>query len=198
MTVNVTAQLQVDIKTVMLSFDAMRNESLDLYNLYFKGGVTADISAALGTDPVTQATKLTKDQLIAGLTFVENLDKFFSNVAVTTSDYLTTCETNIYGNATPTFISTATESFGDRSVQVCRDAITQFNRSRDAENWYNSSELSAMIGSISTQTIVYGSDMSKDDLIAAIVLMQQFQNMMNNAAVTKGDYKVTLGKWLRL
>jgi hypothetical protein len=198
MTINVTAQLQVDIKTIMDTFNLMRNEALDLYNLYWKGGVNGDITAAAGTDPVTQTTRLTKTQLINGLTFAENINNFFDNIAVTTGDYLATCETNIHGNATATLISTATEAFGDRSVQFCADAITQYNLSRDAENWYNSSELSAMIGSISTQTIVYGSNMTKDDLIAAIVLLQQYQNALENSAVTTGDYKVTVGKWLRL
>ena len=199
MTVNVTAQLQFDIKTTMESFDSIRNEALDLYNLYWKGGVSGDITAILGTAAVSLASKLTKDNAISALTFAENLDKFFSNVAVATSDYMATCQTATHGNApTPIVISDATEDFCNRSKQLCQDAITQYNRSRDAENWYNSSELSAMIGSISTQTIVYGSDMTKDDLLAGVILMQQFQNLMNNAAVTTGDYKVTLGKWLRL
>jgi len=198
MSINVTAQLQVDIQTAFETFSLMRNEVRDLSNLYWKGGVSTDLSAVSGgSDPVTQTTKLTKDQLISALSLIEELDDFFDNDAVAQSDYLTTIETNIHGKATPTLISPAVEAFGDRSVQLCQDALTQYNRSRDIENWYNSSEISAYIGSVSTQKIIDGSDMTKDDLTSAITLIQQFQRMLENLLVTAGDYKVTLGKWAR-
>lgn len=194
---NITATLEGSIKQAFVSFTIMRNEAKDLSNLYFKGSVSSDLSALAGTDPATFNTLLTKDQLINGLTIAEQYDKMFDNVAVATADYLTTVETNTHGNAVATSISPAVEAFGDRSTQFCRDLLTQYNRSRKLENIYNASELSAMIGSLSVQTVLYGANMTKDDLTSAITLIQQFQNFMTNVAVTTADYKITLGKWER-
>lgn len=196
----ITQKLQTDIKTAMNSWADMRNEALDLYNLYWKGGVKTDNDAlATGTTPATQSTKLVKNDIINTATLVDVYgNSFFDNNAVATADRNQTCQELTHGNATPTLVSDRLEEFGDRAKQFAQDCLTQFNRSRDAENLYNSSELSAMIGSISAHTIVYGAEMSKDDLTSAITLMQQWQNSISNAAVTTGDYKVTLGKWERL
>jgi hypothetical protein len=196
--INEGAQLQTDLKTMMTLFLEMFNEAQDLENLYFKGGVSTDISALLGTNPVTQDTRLTKNELVSGLTFAENLRKLFDNVAVTTADYLDTIQKLTHGNATGTLVSVAVEDFGTRVVALTANALTQYNRARNAVNFYNSSEMAAMIGSISIQKVFYGSEMTKDELTSAITLLQQFQGMLENTAVSTGDYKVTLGKWERL
>ncbi len=197
--INVTKELQKDIKTTIQSFEKMFNEAQDLENLYWKGSVSTDLAAvSLGTDPATQDTRLTKDQVISILTFCENTRKFFDNVAFGVADYMTTAQNSLYGNATATLVTQNIEAFSNRGVQFCRDSVTQFNRARDIENIYNSSELSAMIGSISTQTIVYGSDMTKDQLTSAVTLMQNWQDFLSNVATGTADRKVTLGKWFSL
>lgn len=195
---DITSQLQADIKILTGSFNNMFNEALDLENLYFKGSVSADLSGSAGGDAVTSSTQLTKDQIVTILTLCENVRKFFDNVAVATADYQTTCQDVSYGVATATFFNNTVEQFGVRGVQFAKDCISQFNRGRDIENDYNSSEISAMIGSLSTYTQIYGSSMSKDQLTSAVTLTQDWDNFMNNVAPGTADRKVTLGKWSAL
>lgn len=195
---DITSQLQADIKILTGAFNNMFNEALDLENLYFKGSVSADLAASAGSDPVTQSTQLTKDQIITILTLCENVRKFFDNVAVSTADYMTTCQDVSYGVATATFFNNTVEQFGVRGVQFAKDCISQFNRGRDIENDYNSSELSAVVGSMSTFTTIYGADMTKDQLTSAITLTQDWDNFLNNSAPGTADRKVTLGKWSAL
>lgn len=194
----VTEQLQTDLKIITSAFGVMFNEAQDLENLYFKGSVSADIAASAGSDAVTSNTQLTKDQIITILTLAENVRKFFDNVAVSTADYMTTCQDVRYGVAAATFFNNTVENFGDRGVQFAIDCVTQFNRGRNAENVYNSTEVGAMIGSISAHRIVYGSDMTKDQLTSAITLVQNWDDFLNNVAPGTADRKVTIGKWVNL
>ena len=195
---NVSKELQTYIKTTVSSFQHMFNEALDLENLYWKGSVSTDITAAAGGDPVTQSTQLTKTQVTNLLTLSENVRKFFDNAALATSDYMTTCENSIYGNATATFLTNNVEAFGNRAVQLARDCITQHKRAKEIENIYNSSQLGAVAGVISAQTIVFGSDMTQDQLTSAITVMQNWQTFLNNGAAGTSDRKVTLAKWYSL
>jgi len=176
----------------------MFNEALDLENLYWKGSVSADLAASAGTDPVTQATQLTKDQIISILTLAENVRKFFDNVANGTADFQTTIQDVLYGTATATFFNNTVESFGNKGVQFARDCSTQFNRARNIENIYNSSELGGAVGGMSAQTIIYGADMTKDQLTSAVTLMQNWQDLLSNVATGTADRKATLGKWANI
>jgi hypothetical protein len=197
---SVTAKLQADVKEITATFDVLRKEALDLYNLYWKGGISGDTNfTTLGaTDPATQAGKLTKTQVTNALTMAENLDKFFGNVAVAQADYQATIQATTHWDAVlATAISSALEDFGGRALQFATDLLTQYGRAKDIENFYVNSEISAAVAATSSQTIVFGSDMSKDDLVSAITMIQQFQNFIENAAVTTGDYDATLAKWLR-
>jgi hypothetical protein len=195
----VTQELQDDLKVIMDKLNLLRNESKDLYNLYWKGTVNTDNPG--GTTAATTATSgsLEGNDITNSVTLADNLNNFFDNIAVGTVDYLATIEKLLHGdNAAITAISSDIEDFGARSVTFAQDLLDVYNKARDAENFYNTSEIGSAAGAMSTQTIMFGSSMTKDDLTSAITLLQQFQNMLNNTAVTTGDYKATLGKWLRL
>src|SRR6185369_11075252 len=108
---------QNDVKNLMGQFLYLRNEALDLYNLYWKGGVDGAISGLSSGDPASQTARLTKAQLGAGLTLADQLGNiFFENGSVSTGDYMATCQVSLYGNATPTLISVPVEGFADRLV----------------------------------------------------------------------------------
>lgn len=195
----VTQELQDDLKVIMDKMNLLRNESLDLFNLYWKGTVNSDNPG--GTNAATTETNgsLEGNDITNSVTLADNLNNFFDNSAVTQADYLVTIEKLLHGdNAAITAISSDIEDFGGRSVTFAQDLLDVYNKARDAENFYTNSEISAAAGAMSSQTVMFGSSMTKDDLTSGIVLLQQFQNMLNNSAVTTGDYKATLAKWLRL
>lgn len=196
----ITQKLQTDIKTATDEWERLRHEALDLYNLYWKTDVNTTISAlATGTTPASQQSKLTKQDAINAATLVEDMGtKFFDNVAVTTRDRQADCQKLANGKAVPTLIDDQVEEFCNRAATLGQDCIDQFKRSDATEDLYNSSEVSGAVSGMSAHTIVFGSEMTKDDLTSAIVLMQQWQNFISNAAVTTGDYKATLVKWERL
>lgn len=196
----ITQKLQTDIKTATDAWETMRAEALDLYNLYWKTSVNVTVAAlATAATPASFASKLTKADAQSAATLVDDIgNKLFDNVAVATSDRQVTCQTISNGIAAPTLVDDAVEDFCNRSAQLGTDCLTQFQRSDATEDLYNSSEVGAAVAAISAQTIVFGSEMTKDDLTSAITLMQEWQNFMDNAAVATADYKVTLGKWERL
>jgi hypothetical protein len=193
-----TRVLQDDLKTMMLSFNDMRNIALELSNMYWKSTIQADIAALLVTDPVTIAGKYTKADIITALTLVESFKNMFGNVAVPTADNMSSIITLKNGNAVlGAPISSALEDYGGKALQFSYDLMTQYNWSRDADNLYNNSEIGAAVGVMSNQTVVYGSEMTKDDLVSGIVLAQQIQNFCDNIAVATSDYSATLAKWDR-
>lgn len=194
----VTKTLQDDIKTIVSKFCAMRNEGKGLYDLYWKGSVNTDLGGT-GSDPASVTSGLTKQELLNFQTMVTNLDNFWENVAVSQSDYQVTIQACLHGDAVlATALSSDTEDYADRSVVFCQDLLTQYDLSREVDNLYLNSEISAAVAGISSQTVVFGAGMTKDDLTSAINLIREFIDFIENAAITTADYKATLAKWRRL
>lgn len=195
---NITLELQQDIVTAMDSFRGMRNEGKDLYNLYWKGTVSSDISALADGDPASIEGELTKIDLTNGLAILEQMDNFWQNSAVTQADYNISIQKILHGDAVlGTALSADTEDYAARLVQFCTDMLTQYNRARGIINCYNACEVAAAVAAISTQTIVFGSEMTKDDLTSAVTLLSEIIDFIENAAVATGDYKATLAKWAK-
>lgn len=195
---NVTMSLQTKIKKAIQSLINIRSESADLVDLYFDE-VSSDLSGVSGTTAVTVTTKLTKDEVTTSVTMCQNLENFFTNQSVTTGDYLQTLNSVLNGNDQATsVVSEAVENYGFRVVELSKQVLGVYNDAFIIENLYNASEVSAAVGSISTQTVVFGSDMTKDDLTSAITLLQQWKNFVGNSAVSTGDYQSTLSKWERI
>ena len=194
-----TKLLENQIKEVMQSLAWIQPEVADLIKLYWSGDVSSDISALAGTDPATKSSKLTKDELINGLTLSEQLDKFFTNQAVAQSDYHGVLQDIIYGNdEIITALSVATEAFGDRVKSLAEALRTLFSRCKDLLDLYNDAEISAAVAGISDGTIVFGAEVSKSELISGITLCDQFKKFINNEIVTTGDYGSTVAKWRRI
>lgn len=194
-----TSLLQKQIKEVMQSMLWIQPEVADLIKLYWSGDVSSDLGALAGADPATKTSKHTKDELINGLTLSEQMDKFFTNQAVTQGDYHGNLQDLVYGDdeiITP--LSVATEAFGDRVKALSEALLATFNRCKDTLDLYNDAEISAAVSGLSDGTIVFGADISKAELNLGITLCEQFKKFINNEAVTTGDYGSTVAKWRRV
>jgi len=194
---SVTNLLKNEMKALFSSLTIIKEESKDIGKVYWATDANTIITAVtLGTDPVTVTTKLTKTEYGNGITTMEQLDKFFSNQALTTSDYLSHCQNIKYGDAVlATALSSAVEALGDRMYQVCIDSIELFKQCRNILNLYTSNEVDSMIGSLSDETHVPGCYITKADFAAGITLTEQFKKLLNNEATTQGSYETTLANW---
>jgi len=199
MTIITTKKAQIDIKTIMTGMLWLKEESRGIYNAYWDTDASTLVPAlATGTTGATVASKLTKDEFINGITFVEDLDNFFTNSAVTQTDYLGTCNKLQYGSANiSTEVSNATENLGTRLQTLGINCISYFRNARDVLAFYTNNELGDLISSLDTQRIVPGSDMTVDDLNSGITLVEQFKKMINNEVVTTSLYEATVAKWQR-
>lgn len=194
-----TKKIQMDIATLMEGMLWLKEESKDIYDAYWDTDASTLVPAlSTGTTGATVESKLTKDEFLAGITFVEDADDFFTNTAVTQTDYLQTCNKLQYGSANiSTEVSNATESLGTRLKTVGINCIGYFHSARNILNFYTNNELGDLISALDTQRIVPGSDMTVDDLSLGITLVEQYKKMINNEVVTTALYEATLGKWQR-
>ena len=195
-----TVLLQNNIITIKDSLKTMQRECDDIYDAYWKTDATTLITGlSSGTDPATVESKLTKDTYLGGITLAENLNKFFTNVAVSQSDYLQTINQIKYGNAVlETQLSVAVEGIGTRIKQMCLDALEVYKQSLDITDMYFDNEIGDAVAVWEDHRIVYGCEITKLELSNTITMLQQYQNMVNNSAVTQGDYSATLATLDRL
>jgi len=196
---DITRQLQTDIKLLINSWLTMKNESTDIGKVYWSTDANTAVAALTTGEATTMVSKLTKEEFLAGITLAEQLDKFFTNQSLTASDYLASCQNTIYGNnARTSKLSESVEALGDRMKQVSQDCITIYKKCLDILKSYTENEVGTMIASISSNRIIPGSDMTKAELLSGITLCEQFNKLLSNQAATQGDYAATLVTWSRL
>jgi len=194
---NITLNLQGSFQSFAENSNWMMNEASDVYASYWATDANVLVSALpSGTSGASLNTKFTKTVYQNSLGFVEQMNKFFSNSAVTTGDYLSNIENVIYANAgTPAIISPATESLADRMKVLCEASLSLFKTAKDILNAYNNSELSVIVAGCSGSRVVYGAAMNVTQLIQGITLVEQFKKMINNEAVTTGLYSANVAIW---
>lgn len=198
MAYNITNQLQEHIAEVAESMMLIEEESKDIGKVYWSTDANTVIGALGASDAATLATTLTKTEYLSGVTLAEELEDFFFNEAVSTSDYIQNCEKIKYGSAaTGVNRGNATEALGSRIYQVALDCIELYKSCRHILRLYSQNEVGDMIANLDTHRIIPGSEMTRDELNSGITLVEQFKKMMNNEAVTQGDYSATLAKWHR-
>jgi len=78
---------------------------------------------------------------------------------------------------------------------VALNCVELFKLVKDILSIYVANEVGDMIANIDAQRHVPGSQMTRDELNSGIALVEQFKKMMNNEAVTPGDYATTLSQW---
>ena len=193
-----TSALQTDLKAIMTSFKALFRECQEIEDLYNKSDIQTSISGLGDSGPVTETTKLTKLQFVNGIVMVGEIADMFNNEAVTTGDYTSTCQNIQYGNATATKLSEATEACGDRLYQVALDCLELYKQCKNTEKTYNANEIGDMVLYFDAQRIIWGSDMTANELSGAITLCQKWQAFMGNAAVATADYTTTVAQWERI
>jgi len=196
---NVTQQMETAITAFAGSLYFMNTEATDIVKAYFATTATTLISGlSTGSTPATVQTGFNKTQYLAGITLLQNLQNFFGNASVTTSDYLGTCETLINGsNFATTQLSNDVESIGLRMKAVSHNLIQLEKDGTNINKIYSASGLSGILGSIASSTIVYGSSTTQSKFIGGIVLVQQLLNFLGNSAVTTGDYYTTVANWVQ-
>ena len=199
---NISRLLQSKIKELFNTFDLMKNEAIDLDKLYWTEVSTdAGFTAASGTTGVIYDTSvaLTKNEVNSALTLIQQFNKFITNQALTQSDYLATIQSVRYGNdQAASIFSQAIENFGIRAKQFCLDALEQYKRCQIINDVYFDSELSLAVNAISSSTIIFGSEYTKDEVNLAINLTQNYVSLLSNLVATQADYGSTLAKWSRL
>ena len=195
----ITRKLQNDIKSIINALQILKEESKDIVKVYWATGISTLLAAKNDGDAVTISTKLTKAQYVSGITMVTEFNDFFSNAAVTTGDYIETCQKLKYGNdEAVTILSESTEAAGDRLYQVALDCIELFKNCRDTLDLYIDNEVGECVAVWTNERVVYGADMNKSELSAGITLVEQFKKMMNNEAVNTGDYETSIASWQHL
>ena len=193
---NMTLELEAELKAFTQTMKSIWIESEDLYKLYWSGGPSSEISGLGNDDPVTVGSKLSKAELVAGLTVAEQLKNFFGNASVSQSDYWANLENILHGNSSAVApISAAVESMGSRLLNLSGTLLTSFNKAKALLDIYNDSQISLAVGAISDSTIVFGANSTKALFVSGITLVEQFKKMINNEAVATADYASTLAKW---
>ena len=196
-----TAILEQNLKAFMGSMVWIQPESADLSKLYWTQISGDAIYSALASgDAATYSTKLTKQEVINALTWAEQLDKFFTNQALTQSDYLNGIQGIIYGNdqyVSAGGISEAIEAFGERAVTLCQASLQLFKDCKDSLDIYFDTEISAAIGAVTGEETPWY-EFSKSDFTEAVGMVEAFKKMINNEVAAQGDYGATVAKWRKI
>jgi len=191
---NTTLTIENSLVSYANSLYAMSNEATDIVKLYFATTASTLVGAlATDTTPATVTSALSKGQLINGITLLQQLQNFFGNAAVSSGDYMGTAQNLVNGdypaNAT---LSPDVENIGNRLKVVGQNAIQLSKDGALLVKTYNASGLSAIIGSISGSTIVFGCNLSQAKFVSGVVLVEQFLALMNKDSVSTGDYLTTV------
>lgn len=193
---NLTLQLEQEIKAFMTQAKTVWLEAEDIYKVYFSAGPSTEIAGLANGDPVTVSTKLTKLELVNGITLCEELKDFFTNAAVTQADYVATIQNILFGNnQASSVISVAVEALGTRLYSLCGTALALFKKAKALLDLYTDAEISAAVGAISSSTVVFGATATKSVYTSGVIVVEQFKKMLNNEAVTTGDYSAILALW---
>jgi len=195
---SVTQTLESNIISLCGNFALMINEVNDLNDYYFNSTASSLINSVSGnTTAVTVSSSLEKQEFVNGMTLVQNLVDFFGNAAVTTSNYLSTCDNLINGSVTASSVlSQDVENIGSRLKTLGQNLIVYWKTATNINKLYNSSGLSGFLSSLSDYIVVYGCSTTQNRFLSGVVLVEQFLNLMNNSAVTTDDYYSTVSQWV--
>jgi hypothetical protein len=195
-----TKLLQDSLKSLSANLETVRPLALDAVKMYFATDVSATVGAlATDTTMATLNSRLTKAMAVNGYTLCEGIKNFFGNEAVATADRLqTSMQIRSGGNGTPVLTSQATELFGDKAKAVASTMVDMEALAASCIKLYNESQIAACLAQGTDSLVVFGSDMTKAEMIKGVTLAQQVVNLMGNAAVTTGDYYSSLIDWRRI
>lgn len=192
----ITSTTEGLIQEVMNSLLYMKSNLDEIQKVYFGGGASAAITELNDGDAVTVSTKLTKIQIINGITFVENFQKFLGNEAVTQGDYFSTLVSLLNGNdAAVSSLHTALETVGSNLKDLASTALNLYQKCKVISDLYTDNEIDSVIAAIDSSRVVFGASVTASKFTLGITLITQYMNFINNVAVVQGDYMSTVSNW---
>jgi hypothetical protein len=200
MSQNLLLLAQSNIKSIAAGMRVISAQASYIQKAYF-ATPAASIVSLLSADeaPATQASALTKSSVIEGVTLSESIVNFFNNSAVTMSDNTQRAMLLTNGSAVlASPLSQDLEAIGNAMKQLGTDVLTTKNRCLSLQKLYFGTYVSAVVGALSSSDVLPGCEITKEEIISAITLTEQFINLMSNQAVVRADYAATLAKLERL
>lgn len=191
----ITQTVEESIKTFMSAFTYMPAKCDDIQKIYYTS-VNSAISGLGDSDPVTLSTKLTKSNVINGITLTEQLENFLGNASVVTGDYYATLVqlTNGIADSTAT-INAACEYLGEQLRSLANDVLTAQQRAKVINDLYTDNQISTVVAAIDSDRVVYGSNSTASKFSSASLMISQLLNMIGNSDTTSGDYMSTVSNW---
>lgn len=195
-----TSEIEGMFKSFASNLSWVMTEAYDIHKAYFATDASTLVGAlATGSSGASLDTKLTKNQYINMIGFVDQLKNFFGNAAVTPGDYLTNIDQVIYGNAaSPAMLSAATESIATRLKVLAQSCLDLFNTSKSIMDFYSNSEIGVLVSGLSGARVVYGATMNATQLTQGITVVEQYKKLINNETVAQGLYSANVAIWKAL
>lgn len=194
---NVAAQIQNQVKMLMAELNELNNAASQIGKAYWATDANVKVAAvADSATAVTVSSRLTKAQFLSGIGLCEQITKFFSNQATSQADNCATMLSIHMGNgAAVAILSEATEHLGQKMVNLCDSLIAIHKKSRELLAIYWGAELGAAVNAISDSTIVFGGNVTKSQIAAAVTLMDNLNKFCENSQAATSDYGATIAKW---
>lgn len=193
---NILQVIQEKITNFFINMEYAWYEGQDIYDVYWKTNANTLITGlSNGTDPATKTTKLTKDELLAGITLCEKLVAFFGNAAVAQADYNQSIQNILFGDdEITTALSSGVENIGDRLFSLSEILLAQFKEAKDILELYADNGISTQLSGVPAGDKLGCMTFSKEMFAAYITFIEQFKKMINNEVVATSDYRATLSK----
>lgn len=195
----VTKSVQDRLVSILTQLRGMVFESAAINRDYFATDASAKVDGlANNTDCAAVDAKLNKLQYLQGVTICDQLSKFFTNVATAQANYIANCASIVAAEATGSVRSLATEQVGSRIKTL---VVNLTNLQADINRLiavYNGNQLSTAFGSLDVQRQVFGADMTVSQLLSAMTLCQDLNNLLTNVSAPQGYYGNTIAAWENL
>lgn len=194
-----TCYFEDNIIQFLTDMEWLSKEAIDLEKMYWATDIATDMSGLGAGDPATVNSALTKTEVTDGYTFATVVKAFFGNASVTQGDYYVKISNILNGeDAAVSVLGPALEDFGDRLVIFCQKCYDDFLLAKHLLGVYNNMKISAVLGQLSNEDVLFGTSLTKSQISMFITLIEQFKKMINNEAVSTADYQSTVDKKPRL
>lgn len=197
---SITKILENELRNFITGMSWFERDCNSLEQLYFDAGVNTELSALSSTDKATEASKLSQAEVINGITFIQNLKKFFTSGSPANADYLSTCHNLSFGSTTtPAYTpSTALEDIGNRLKGLSDACIELDKNAQTILDIYFDNQINTAFTAVSTYRKVFGSEMTIQQMNNAMTLVENFQKFLNGNSPSNADYASTIAQWRNL
>jgi len=191
----ITGTLENLVRQMSNSLLYAKAESDDIQKIYFQKAQT-DIAGYDATSPVTVATKLTKQEMENGITFLQQLNKFLDGTATTQGDYYATCINLCNGKtAAEAAVSPATEAVGTDLKTVATTMLDLYQKSKVVQDMYEDNEIDNIVDNISAERVIPGSSVTAALMSSGVTMARQYANFLGDSSVSTANYMSTVTNW---